>query len=298
MSYNITQKKVNLLSSEETIFLVVFNSLQIVLGSTANMLEIIFFLRKRWQHNNVSDRLTLNLALADFVALTTYLPWRTYVIYLRRPTQNSKFYTSLFVFCIFNTGNAIILIALDRFIAITRSLRYHALVTGKALWFGVTLAWSTALLLGVGHYLSFKEVLLNIHKNYELFLSCLSFAHMVTMTVIYAVICQAARKQVKDMRLLQTRSREEDHDFSFDFQCKKSVYTTFCIMCLFFATFMPYSVYRMITHFDEDITKTSRRITWRWLMSFTFLNSCLNPYVYFIGMTKFRSALKRLFNIR
>ena len=121
MLYNSTQQKENLLlTSKEATFLVIFNSLQIVFGSIANVFEIIFFLTKRHQHNSVSDKLTLNLAVADFVALTTYLPWRTYLLHIRRTTNDSKYYTSLFVFCILNTGNAILVIGIDRFIAITR----------------------------------------------------------------------------------------------------------------------------------------------------------------------------------
>ena len=104
------------MGSKQAIFLVIFNSLQIVFGSAANMLEILFFSKNRHVYNSVSDKLTLNLAIADFVALTTHLPWRTYLLHIQRRTADSKYYTSLFVFRIFNTGNAIVLIGIDRFI--------------------------------------------------------------------------------------------------------------------------------------------------------------------------------------
>ena len=279
-----------LLNSREMAFLVTFNSLQIIFGSLANLFEVLFFLRKK--SDDVSEKLTLNLAVADFVAVTTYLPWRTYLLHIQKTTGNAKYYTSLFVFCIFNTGNAILLIGFDRFIAITRPLRYRALVTGKVVWFGVMLAWGTAFALAVGHYLSFKKVLLNIHKDYELFLSFLSIGHMIVMSIIYTVILKAARKQVKSVLFLQTSLMNADSNPPSLY--RKGAYTSFCIVCLFYATFMPYSVYRIISNFDKAITKTSKRVTWRWLISFTFLNSCLNPYIYFIGMKKFRSGLKHL----
>ncbi|XP_028409557.1 alpha-1A adrenergic receptor-like [Dendronephthya gigantea] len=302
MFYNSTRlNQKPILGSNEAAFLVTFNSLQIIFGSAANLLEIIFFLRRRHLHLSVSDKLTLNLAVADLVSLTTYLPWRTYLLHIRRATRDYQYYTSLFVFCIFNTGNAIVLMSVDRFVAIIRPLRYHSLATGKVVWFGVSLSWSIAFTLSTGHYLSYKKVLLNIHADYEFFLSCLSIGHMFLMSIIYIVILRAAKKQVKAVLLLQTNFLTPDSDSSnslFIWNYRKSAYTTFSIVCLFYATFLPYSVYRIVTTFDHTITKTSKRITWRWLMSFSFLNSCLNPFIYFISMKRFRSKLKHgLLNI-
>ena len=290
------------MESKQATFLVVFNSLQIILGTAANMFEMLFFLKNQHVCKSISDKLTLNLAIADFVALTTYLPWRTYLLHIQRKTNHFKYYTSLFVFCIFNTGNAIVLIGIDRFIAITRPFRYRVLVAGKVFWLGVTLAWGTALALGIGHYLSYKDILLDIHNDYEFFLSCLSIFQMLSMSVIYTVILKIARGHVKSISQQTLHLNEGESIKSVMSTANvlyywKSACTAFSIVCLFYATFLPYSVYRIITHFDDTITITSRRVTWRWLQSFTFLNSCLNPYIYFIGMKKFRSSFKSLFNI-
>ena len=283
-----------LMDSNEATFLVILNSCQIIFGSIANAFEIVFFLLKRYEHHNASDKLTLNLAVADFLAITTYLPWKTYLLHIRARTEHYKYYTSLFVFGIFNTGNAILLIAIDRFIAVTRPLRYPALVTRKVVWFGVTLSWGTALAMSIGHTLSFKDVLWGIHEEYEFSLSLISIIQMILMSIIYTVILKTARFHVKNISSqlshLNTESNKPAKSASSILHMWKTARTTFCIVCLFYATFLPYSVYRFMTHFDFDqsITTTSKRVTWRWLMSFTFLNSCLNPYIYFIGMKKFR----------
>ena len=87
----------------------IFTLMQSVIGSTANAIEIIFLWSKRHRYQATSDYLTLNLALADFVALTTYVPWRAYILSLREATGDFKYFTSLFVARIFCTGKAVLL---------------------------------------------------------------------------------------------------------------------------------------------------------------------------------------------
>ena len=57
LSGNVVEMEV-LMGSKQAIFLVIFNSLQIVFGSAAYMLEILFFSKNRHVYNSVSDKLT------------------------------------------------------------------------------------------------------------------------------------------------------------------------------------------------------------------------------------------------
>ena len=287
-----TTNKEYLLSPEEATFFLIFTSMQSVIGSTANAIEIIFLWSKRHRYQATSDYLTLNLALADFVALTTYVPWRAYILSLREATGDFKYYTSLFVVCIFCTGNAVLLIAVDRFFAVMCPLRYKVLITGKVLWFSITISWITAFLLGVGHGVSYK---LKIHSEYELFLCALSFGQLLIISVVYIMVFKSARKQAVFIseQAKHFTNYKRNHCFIW-----KSVLTTFCIICLFYGTFLPYSVYRIISTVDESLSKTAKRITWRRIMAFTFLNSCINPFIYFITMKKFRLNLKRFLGMK
>ena len=69
---NCTTNTQFLQSSAESIFLVCFTSVQCVVGSVANAVVIGYFISRRKHSCKPSEKLTLNLALADFVALTTY----------------------------------------------------------------------------------------------------------------------------------------------------------------------------------------------------------------------------------
>ena len=281
-----------LLSSAEATFLVIFTSMQCVVGSIANAIALFFLWSKRYEYKTSSDKLMFNMALADFVALTTYVPWRAYLLNLRDVTGNARYYTSLFVVCIFCTGNAVLLIAFERFVAVMFPMRCKMLITDNVILFSVATSWITAFLLGVGHGLSLK---LKIHLEYELFLCALSIGQLLVIFVIYTTIFRSASKQAQkifnQVKYYETTGRIHLYIW-------KRVLTTFCVVSLFYGTFIPYSVYRIVSTVDESLSKREKRITWRWIIAFTFLNSTINPFIYFIWLKRYRSGLKRLLRIK
>ena len=292
MMFNGTNREY-LLSSAEATFLVIFTSMQCVVGSIANAIALFFLWSKRYEYKTSSDKLMFNMALADFVALTTYVPWRAYLLNLREvDTENTKYYTSLFVVCIFCTGNAVLLIAFERFVAVMFPMRCKMLITDNVILFSVATSWITAFLLGVGHGLSLK---LKIHLEYELFLCALSIGQLLVIFVIYTTIFRSASKQAQkifnQVKYYETTGRIHLYIW-------KRVLTTFCVVSLFYGTFIPYSVYRIVSTVDESLSKRERRITWRWIIAFTFLNSTINPFIYFIWLKRYRSGLKRLLRIK
>ena len=276
---NSTASRKFLQSSAESIFLVCFTSVQCVVGSVANAVVIGYFISRRKQSCKPSDKLTLNLALADFVALTTYVPWRAYLLYLRQKTKHSPYYTSLFVACIFCTGNAVLLMALTRLFAVLFPLKYRAVFTSKMVNILIVISWITAILLGIGHRVSWRDMG-DFHLNYELFLSLLSFCQLIAIVSVYAMIFRSAKKA-------QSLFRERSFKIS---------WTTYVIVILCYATFLPYTVYRFVSNGDKSLTNDQKRVTWRWIMAFSFLNSCFNPFLYFITTKKFKGELRRFVN--
>ena len=139
-----------------------------------------------------SDKLTLNLAISDFFALTTYLPWRTHLLLLREKTEQYAAFTSLFVVCIFSTGNAVLFIGFDRFVAVVWPLRYKALITSKLTMIFIAISWASASALGMLHGLC---LLLEAHREYTLFLCAFSVFQLVVLSVIYGIILNIARNK-------------------------------------------------------------------------------------------------------
>ena len=126
-----------------------------------------------------------------------------------------------------------------------------------------------------------------IHAKYELFLASLSVLQLAVLSAIYGTLLTIARKKTKsDQRM----SRVQSHTF-----LRKSVLGTFVIVCMFYAVFLPYIIYRIYSTVDKSVTRHDKRVAWRWLIAFTFVNSSLNPFVYFFAMRTNRQRFSRRF---
>ena len=265
-------------SSSEFIFLVSFTSAQCAVGSIANAVAICYFLSRRKNSYSSSDRLTLNLALADFVALTTYVPWRAY--HLRQSTDNYAYYTSLFVACLFCTGNAVLLMALTRLVAILFPLKYRVFFTNKLANRMIVLSWTIAISLGIGHRVSLRDMG-DFHLSYEMFLSFLSFCQLLAISSAYVMILRSTRQP----------------KFQFQQRKIKISWTTYVIVILCFATFLQCTVYRVVTTANKSLTVKEKIATWRWIMAFSFFNSCCNPFLYLITKKKFKCWFRQFLNL-
>ncbi len=261
-----------------------------MIGTTANLCVIVYFLVSRYgKQRTSSDKLTLNLAISDFIALATYLPWRTHLVISREATEYAPIYTSLFVVAIFETGNAIICIALDRFTAVIWPLRYKILMTSRVSSTFIAISWISAILLGILHGVSYKFDRRLHDDYYELFLCAISFAQLVVLSVIYGVLLRKAREQARTISNMHGEFRP---GFLF---LRKSIFTTFTVVCLFYITFLPYCIYRVYSTLDESLSDYDKHTAWRWLTPFCFLNSCCNPFVYFFGIERHRNMFTKCF---
>lgn len=252
------------LSPVSATFLAVLTASQSVVGCITNGIVLLYFLLAQESLKTTADKLILNLTIADFISLATYVPWRSYLL-LHEVTKNSKVYTSLFVMCIFCAENAVLLIGFDRFVAVVWPLRYNVIISCKVFWIAISASWFSAIILAIGHGLSLEY---DFHTEYELFLCALSFLELAILSVIYAILLHIARNKKRRVAgSLQSLTSKQDYSL------KKTIRTTFTIICFFYVALIPYAVYQ--------------------LTAFTFLNSCFDPVIYFFGMKKYRNAFRQ-----
>ncbi len=259
-----------------------FVSLQVLAGATANFLVIILFATRRELRRKNSDLLILNLALADFISLTTFLPWNIYLTKLRKD-EYSEYYTSLNTFCLFLSGTAVLTVAVDRFVAVVYPLRYATFVTRTKTLLMILGTWLVATSLLIAH---FSVDILTSRKHHDILDKCLSAAVLITMLFVvslYTVVFKAVKKQLIFLRNLNKRNALSTSRETQENGFLKSALNTFIVVCLFYATYLPYAVLQMMSISDF--------VTWRRLFSFIYINACINPFVYFFRMRRFRIAL-------
>ncbi|XP_028405791.1 alpha-1A adrenergic receptor-like [Dendronephthya gigantea] len=286
---NLTSKLIN---DIELDFLTSFASLQVVIGSTANFLVIILFATTTELRRKNSDLLILHLSVADFISLSTFLPWNIYLTNIGRG-EYSEYYTSLNTFCLFLSGTAVLTVAVDKFVAVIYPLRYPTLITRARTLLMILGSWLVATALVIAHFFDYLSAGEH-HHILDKSLSALVLAKMLFVAVMYAVVFKAVRNQlsarngrkVHVQNSSQITSKREKAERVF----LKSALNTFIVVCLFYATYLPYAILQMMSVTDF--------VAWRRLFSFIYINACINPFIYFFRMRRFRIALLAVINKR
>ena len=76
----------------------------------------------------------------------------------------------------------------------------------------------------------------------------------------------------------------------------KSIVNTLSIVGLYFLTYVPIMVYDLRFSLDKHVryTSPSERF-YAWVLSFTFINSCVDPFLYALRNRQFRKDLFQIF---
>ena len=244
------------LNSSTSMFLVCVTSLQTFIGSVANVVVIITFLKAKELRRRTCDLLILNLAAADAILLTTFLPWLTYTLKQRGIVRGCYFfYESLNTFVQLTGGHAIFLIAIDRFIAIIFPIQYKALVTRKVIYIFMILSWTLSVGIGI----------LNMYW------------------VIFSTTLKRGREILNQRRVVGAQTLHGH-------LVMKITQNTFILVCFFYATFLPIIIY--ITHSSLVMSQDNKRqmATRSWIYVFSSLNSCINPFIYALWTKRFKKA--------
>lgn len=195
-------------------------------------------------------------------------------------------------------------VALERFIAIRYPFHYHRLLTIQRAMYVVVITWITAILVGLIPTMgwnkgsdnftdcSFTKVIRYDYLVYFIFFG-INIPPLLFMFVIYLYIYHTIRKHrrrsVSQVRVLPPGMRRSIH------QRAKEVRGAQClayVIILFAICWVPLHILNCISHFAPEKSPHPNVLLVTIVLSHA--NSCVNPFFYAYGNTKFKQAMKKI----
>ena len=241
----------------------------------------------------------LNTAIADMLMALMVIPIRIMTKNkMLKPEMCSKTLPLTF-FPIWSSILSVLCISIDRFFYIVRPFLYRRYMTMKnasilsaGLW---TLSSSISLpviLLPADHNsVDCGEALHN--AKYSIFLFLVFGCVIVTMTILYGIICRIAWIQRNRIRNLNVSPQGVDTDN--DYKLQKMMIT---VLGIFYISWIPHLIITAYnaTRIDDD---HKGRLPLSTISEIIFLcNSFMNPFIYSYQSRKFRAAFKSLLGMK
>ena len=272
---------------DATTFLVAFTSLQILVGTMANITVIITIVVARELRKRSEDQLILNLAFADLLTVTTFLPCHALgLIQWKRVPWFSGSLMSL----VFNYGgNALLALTIDRFIAIVFPLYHFKIVTKTWILVMIAMSFGAAVVVAVVNLLRLSSIVNG--SSVKMFFITKDFLLLLVMTVLNVVILYYAIKQGKAILKQRWTVGAECTTYPNRILLKTS-FTTFGFVSLYYITYLPLVVY-LIYYLVTRPTLTAHLANLNWIHSFLFVNSTVNPFLYALRTRRFKTAFRK-----
>ena len=197
----------------------------------------------------------------------------------------------------FATLGHLVLITIDRYIAIKKPLRYRDIVTSKRITTGVLTSWTVTMLAII------QEIILasinNDTKLYQIYMNIWTTTALVIASVSiifivgnYCYIFSETRRQQR----LQTEHLTEDEVARIR-KNNKSVKTLGMILGALILTYLPIIIFIVIIY-STDVEPHVMTILLSWIATFTMLGSLVNPVIYCWRMPKLRQAFLEILCLR
>ncbi|XP_078371402.1 adenosine receptor A1-like [Oculina patagonica] len=210
-----------------------------------------------------------------------------------------KLYLVALIMVSFASFSHLVLISVDRYIAIRYPLRYQNIVTKQRIITGVFFAWAITVLITIQEL--FLAVIDGETKNYSVYqkVNNLMFLiifliYTVAITYIYWYILSETRRQKNRIQTEQL-TQEESERFKKD---NKAANTLTIILCTLIVTYLPLTIAGVVTVSSDMIEPRIKSVLLGWCTTFIMSGSLFNPIIYFWRIKKLRRAFLEILNFR
>ena len=275
----------------ELIFLVVLSLSQCIIGFIGNFISLVIIICTKRLNQVPSNLFILNLAVSDLLTCVVFLPFHIYNLLQTGLGETLRFYYhALCLFHVFTNGNAILTITIDRFIAVSYPLRYKTFVNRRRAFQAIFMSWIMPISFALAFFTSLQT---DSPECSEFALRVYMIASLVIVLVLYSLVYMAARKQRQKIRTFCRAMSNTPPAKAFQIRTPawKTTVNTFLIVCFYFLTYLPILVYdfRFSLNKQPKYTVTSEKV-YAWVLSFQFVNSCVDPFLYVFRSHQFKFA--------
>ena len=267
---------------------VILDSVSAIVSVVGNSLVLVTIWRTPRLHSP-SNVLLAGLALSDLgvglVCQPARIVW-TLTVATKKMTNDAEFQIFellIFVFAEFSFLT-LMAISVERYLALRLHLRYRELVTIKRVSMALVVTW----VVGVLTYV----LLLSIVHSVQ-FLTLTTFLGLLCIVFTigcYAKIFQIIRRHQDQIGAQDVLSNNTVQRFPNIARYKKSLFSVLYIVGFLLISYIPWLTVAAISLFLRPVGC----IAWAVVVTFVYLNSCINPVLYCWRMGEIRQAIKKI----
>ena len=262
---------------------------------------VIFAVATRRRLRNNSTILLASLAGADLLTGLVVLPF-AFALDLRRLLGFDSFCSLEKAFTVTATVTCasishLVMISVDRYIAIKYPLRYQEIVTETRILISIVLAWGFTLLVTINELvlaLIDSDSVYSIYSHVNTIIQiAIGILFIVVISLSYGYIYSETRRQVKRLKAEQLPQEEVQR-----IKNDRTAATTLAIILIaLVATYLPTIV---LTALSSSIAAPPRFICviWSWVGGTCVLGPLCNPIIYCWRMKNLRRAFLEILHLR
>ncbi|XP_064600956.1 adenosine receptor A1-like [Liolophura sinensis] len=296
----------------QTLMYIIPEVLLIILVAFGNILVLVAVWRFR-ELQTSTNIFVVNLAIADLSVALFILPLHITIFII--PALKSVFVICMLRYCgiFLSTGSSgliLLLISIDRFIAIEKPYSYPTIMTTRVSKFLCAAAWTFVLgyaslpLLGWNDWTPCVRCTFSIvlPSTYVTFIMCYVFIDVIIIGAINAKIFHTANKvsrQISGQAASVSGERNDSKYKTMFLKNKKAAKGLLLVFGVFSICVLPFTIFTLweIHALDSD-SREKYDIVRIFTTFMGIANSAMNPVIYHRRMPQFRIAFRKLLNLK